>query len=164
MRITRRGRLWPVLGKLPSMFPNVNRAVKWIQGQGLGYHYQTMWRDVRSAFDTAEKTPLQQAFGRYDYLPQELFIEKDWKRPESYYYYGTVTFWDPVTKQPFDRDYSIYADTSLTDRELEELVWAAESEKVDEYGIGWEVVAFTSLRRFHKWGAPRSEGYRVAEI
>jgi len=161
MRITRRGRLWPILGKLPGMFPNVSRAVKWIQKQGLGYHYQTMWHDVRTAFDTAEKTSLQQAFGRYDYLPQELFIERDYKRPESYYYYGTTTFRDPATGELFDRDYSIYADTSLTDRELEELVWAAESEKVDEYGIGWEVVKFSSLQRFHKWGAPRSELYRA---
>lgn len=161
MAETNRGRLWPILSTLPDLFVNVTQAVKWVQETGIGYHYQTMWHDVRSAFDTFQKAPLQEAYGFDDYLPQNLFIEKDFRSPQSYYYYGTTTFRDPSTGELFDRSYSLYADTSLTDRELTDFVYNQESMKIEEYGKNWEVVAFKSEQRFHRWGASRSQGYRA---
>lgn len=164
MRETNRGLAWPFLEGLPLGFLNVNQAVKWLQGQGIGYHFQTMWHDVRTAFDRHDKKPLQEAFGAFDHLPQDLFIEKDWKRPETYQYYGSAFFEDPATGKEYMRSYSLYADTSLTDNELRDIVYNIEEEKEDEYGEGWKVVGFESLERSHKWGAPRSESYGIAEI
>lgn len=130
----------------------------------MGYHAQTMQDDVRTAFQTSTKKPLQETFSGFDRLPQKLFIEKDWKRPENYNYYGSAIFLDPATGEKYMRSYSLYADTSLSDVELAEIVYGIESDKVDEYGLGWEVVGFESLESFHKVRSPRSEGYGIAEI
>jgi len=164
MGITNRGLAWPTLWKLPFQFLNVTQATKWLVGQGLGYHAQTMWRDVRGAFDEVYKKPFQVDFGPDDYLPQKLFVEKDWNRREAYRFYGTATFRDPETGDLFDKDYSVYADTSLTDRELTEIVYAREEEFDEAYKRGREVAYFTSEVRYHKWGAHRSQGYGIAEI
>jgi len=164
MRETNRGKAWSFLAGMPDLYKNVSEAVKWLQGQGIGYHYQTMWHDVRTSFDRFTKKPLQEAFTPFEHIPQNLFIEKDWKRPETYNYYGSAFFEDPATGEKYMRSYSLYADTSLTDNELRDIVYGIESDKVDEYGEGWEVVGFESLERSHKWGAPRSESYGIAEI
>jgi hypothetical protein len=163
-RSTNRGLAWSFLAGFPTEFPNVSQAVKWLQGQGIGYHFQTMWHDVRTAFDTFTKKPLQEAFIDFERLPQRLFIEKDWKRPETYNYYGNAWFIDPATGEESFRSYSLYADTSLSDAELAGIVYGLEEEKETEYGPGWKVTRFESLERSHKWGAPRSEGYAIAEI
>jgi len=159
-----RGLIWSVLPSLPVDFTSVNKAVKWLQAAGKGYHYQTMWHDVSSAFQSFRKKPLQEAFGVDEYLPQKLFVEKDWKRPETYYYRGDAYFRDPSTDDVFLRSYSVYADTSLTDRELSEQIYSIEEERVEEYGAGWKFSHFESMERSHKWGAPRSQGYGLAEI
>ena len=164
MTLFNRGLVWPLLSGFPLDFPNASQAVKWVVSQGMGYHYQTLWHDVRTAFDTFEKVPLQEEFSPFDRIPSNLFIEKDWKNPKSYYYYGEATFKDPLTGELYDRSYSIYADTSLSDRELEELVYAAEEEAEEEYGPDWQVVGFHSLKRFHRWGDPYSEGWGIAEL
>ena len=161
---TNRGKVWPILSDLPDMFGNISKAVKWIQEIGVGYHYQTMWRDVSTAFQTAKNLDLQRLYDPWQHVPQNLFIEKQWRRPESYNYYGNVYFVDPATGEEFRRSYSIYADTSLTDREVKDIVYHAEEEKEEEYGPDWEVSRFESLGRFHKWGASRSESYGIAEI
>jgi len=164
MSDTNRGKVWPILSDLPDMFGSINKAVKWIQEIGVGYHYQTMWRDVSTAFQTAKNLDLQRLYTPSDYVPQNLFIEKQWRRPEAYNYYGNVYFRDPATGEEYRRSYSIYADSSLTDLEVSEIVYASEEEKEEEYGPGWEVLRFESLNRYHKWGASRSQGYGIAEI
>ena len=159
-----RGKVWPILSDLPDMFGSINKAVKWIQEIGVGYHYQTMWRDVSTAFQTKQKEEIQRIFTPFAHVPQDLFIEKQWRRPESYQYYGSAFFRDPATGEEFMRSYSVYADTSLTDNEVRDVIYHIEEEREDEYGPGWKVVGFESLDRFHKWGAPRSESYGIAEI
>ena len=164
MTETRRGLAWPLLSGLPLQFPSINKAVKWLQSQDVGYHYQTMWRDVSTVFQKEAKLPFQRTLGPFDYLEQKMFVEKDWRRPESYYYYGNAYFRDKETGETYFRSYSIYEDTSLTDAELAEIVYAAEEEKeegTDPYGI---VIGFESMERSHKWGAGRSQGYQIAEI
>ena len=164
MTETRRGLAWPLLSGLPFDFPSINKAVKWLQSQDLGYHYQTMWRDVSTVFQKDTKLHFQRTLGPFDYLEQKMFVEKDWRRPEAYNYYGNAFFKDPETGDTFMRSYSIYADTSLTDSELAELIYAQEEEKEEEYGPGWKIVGFESMERSHKWGAGRSQGYQIAEI
>lgn len=159
-----RGKVWPTLWKLPFEFVNVSEAVRWIQDQGVGYHYQTMWRDVRSAFDEVYKKPFQTDFGLTEHLPQNLFVEKEWRRPESYRYYGSATFRDPETGDLYAKDYSVYADTSLTDLELRDIVYANEESFDEAYKAGRELMSFSSEVRYHKWGAPRSQSYGIAEI
>jgi len=164
MSETRRGLAWPLLSGLPLQFPSINKAVKWLQSQDVGYHYQTMWRDVSTVFQKEAKLPLQRTYSAFEHVPQNLFVERDWRRPESYNYYGNTFFEDPATGEQFMRSYSIYADTSLTDREVRDLVYAQEEERDEEYGPEWKVVGFESLERSHKWGAGRSESYGIAEI
>jgi len=164
MRETNRGLAWPLLSGLPLQFPSINKAVKWLQSQDVGYHYQTMWRDVSTVFQKEAKLPFQRTLGAYDYLEQKMFVEKDWRRPESYNYYGNAFFIDNETGDRYFRSYSLYADTSLTDAELTELVYALEEEKEEGTGQGGTVVGFESLERSHKWGAGRSQGYQIAEI
>ena len=159
-----RGQAWTFLADLPNRFTNMAQSMKWLVSQGMGYHAQTMQDDVRTAFQSFTKKPLQETFSGFDRLPQNLFIEKDWKRPETYNYYGNAYFIDPVTKEESFRSYSLYADTSLSDFELAELVYGIEESREEEYGPGWKVSRFESLERSHKWGAPRSEGYGIAEI
>jgi len=164
MSETRRGLAWPLLSGLPLQFPSINKAVKWLQSQDVGYHFQTMWRDVSTVFQKEAKLPFQRTLGAFDYLEQKMFVEKDWRRPEAYNYYGNAFFVDPETGDQFMRSYSLYADTSLTDSELAEIVYGIEEERAEEYGPGWKVVGFESMERSHKWGAGRSQGYQIAEI
>jgi len=164
MRETNRGKAWSFLADLPNRFPSINQSVKWLQGQGIGYHFQTMWRDVSTFFQSATLKPLQQAFDVNEYLPQKLFIERQWRRPEGYYYYGNAYFRDPDTNDLYFRSYSVYADTSLTDQELSEIIYGKEDEKEEGTEGPAKFAYFESLERYHKWGAPRSEGYGIAEI
>jgi len=164
MSETRRGLAWPLLSGLPLQFPSINKAVKWLQSQNVGYHYQTMWRDVSTVFQKEAKLPFQRTLSSHDYLEQKMFVEKDWRRPESYNYYGNAFFKDPESGDQFMRSYSLYADTSLTDSELAEIVYGIEEERAEEYGPGWKVIGFESMERSHKWGAGRSQGYQIAEI
>ena len=103
MRSIARGQAWPFLFDLPNRFSNMSQAMKWLVGEGIGYHAQTMQDDVRTAFQSFIKKPLQEAFADFDRLPQNLFIEKDWKRPESYNYYGSAFFKDPATGEKYMR-------------------------------------------------------------
>ena len=164
MRETPRGLAWAQFPGLTDRFTNTNQATKWLVGQGIGYHAQTMWRDVSTLFQKAAKLPLQREYSPFEHIPQNLFVERDWKRPESYNYYGNTFFEDPATGEQFMRSYSIYADTSLTDREVRDLVYAQEEEREEEYGPEWKVVGFESMERSHKWGAVRSTSYGIAEI
>lgn len=159
-----RGLVWPTLWQLPFQFLNVTEATKWLVKEGFGYHAKTMWHDVRSAFDEVYKKPFQSLLGPKEYLPQNLFIDQEWRRPESYKYYGSAIFHDPVRNEDFGRAYSVYADTSLTDDEVAEIVYGHEEAKADIYGEGWKVIGFISEGRYHKWGAPRSQGFGLAEI
>jgi len=164
MRSFNRGLAWPFLFDLPNRFPNMSQAMRWLVFQNMGYHAQTMQDDVRAAFQTFTKKPLQEAFGVDEYLPQNLFIEKDWRRSESYYYYGNAYFVDPDTKELYFRSYSVYADTSLTDRELSEIVYQKEDEKEEGTEGPAQFAYFESLESFHKVRTSRSQGYGIAEI
>ena len=86
MTETPRGLVCPMLSGLPLRFLNTNRAVKWLKSQGLGYHDQTMWRDVSTVFQKEAKLPFQRTLGAHDYLEQKMFVEKEWRRPEAYNY------------------------------------------------------------------------------
>jgi len=162
--LSRRQASWLELPTLADRFPSINKAVKWLQSEGIGYHYQTMWRDVSSAFQTFTKRPEQQLFTRFQRIPQKLFIEKDYRDPRAYRYYGDAIYKDKKTGELYAKDYTIYADTSLSDSEITELVYAHEVERDEPYETDWEFVSFDSIDRVHKWGAPRSEGYGIAEI
>jgi len=164
MRETPRGLAWAQFPGLTDRFTNTNQATKWLVAQGIGYHAQTMWRDVSTLFQKAAKLPFQRTLGPFDYLEQKMFVEKEWRRPETYNYYGNAFFKDPETGDQFMRSYSLYADTSLNDSELAEIVYGIEEERAEEYGPGWKVVGFESMERAHKWGAGRSQGYQIAEI
>jgi len=164
MRETNRGLAWAQFPGLTDRFLNTNQATKWLVSQGIGYHAQTMWRDVSTLFQKAEKLPFQRTLGPFDYLEQKMFVEKEWRRPESYNYYGNAFFVDNETGDHYFRSYSLYADTSLTDSELSEIVYGLEEEKTEGTGEGGTVIAFESLERSHKWGAGRSQGYQIAEI
>ena len=164
MPLSRRQAAWLERPTLASRFPSINQAVKLLQSQDIGYHYQTMWRDVSSAFQTFKKRPLQQVFTRFDRIPQSLFIESDYRSPKPYRYYGDAIYKDLNTGELYAKDYTIYADTSLSDSELTELVYQREQEREDPYDRNWVLASFDSIDRMHKWGAPRSEGYAIAEI
>jgi len=162
--LSRRQATWLQLPTIADRFPSINKAVKWLQSEGIGYHYQTMWRDVSSSFQTFKKRPEQQLFTRFQRIPQNLFIEKDYRNPKPYRYYGDAIYKDKTTGELYAKDYTIYADTSLSDSELTELVYQREQERVDPYDKAWVLASFDSIDRMHKWGAPRSEGYGIAEI
>jgi len=164
MRETNRGKAWSFLAGMPDLYKNISEAVRWLKSEGIGYHAQTMWRDVSTAFQSARLKPLQQVFAATEYLPQKLFIDRQWRRPEGYYYYGNAYFRDPVTDDLYFRSYSVYADTSLTDQELSEIIYGKEDEKEEGTEGPAKFAYFESLERYHKWGAPRSEGYGIAEI
>jgi len=164
MPLSRRQATWLELPTIADRFPSITQAVKWLQSQDIGYHFQTMWRDVSSAFQTFNKRPLQMAYTAFDRIPQNLFIEKDYRNPKPYRYYGDAIYKDKVTGELYAKDYTIYADTSLSDSELTELVYAREEERLDPYDDAWVLSSFESIDRVHKWGAPRSEGYGIAEI
>jgi len=155
---------WVSRWKLPFQFLNVKEATDWLKSEGRGYHAQTMWHDVRAAFDEVYKKPLQLGLGPREYLKQSLFVEQDWRSPASYKYYGTTLFRDPATGDQYGEAYSVYADSSLTDAEVAEIVYAREEEMGEEYTAGREVIGFISATRYHKWGAPRSQGYGIAEL
>lgn len=159
-----RGLAQALLPGLPSRFPNVNQAVRFLRRTGYSYHRQTMWRDVATFFQSAAKAPLQQTFAPYERLSQDLFIEKDWRRPETYYYYGNLYLRDKATGELYFTSYSLYADSGLSDDELSEIVYAIEDEKETSTDPTGDVVSFESLRSYHKWGSPRSSGYQIAEI
>jgi len=164
MTETRRGLAWAQFPGMTDRFDTITKAVKWLQSKDIGYHYQTMWRDVSTLFQKEAKLPFQRTLGPFDYLEQKMFVEKDWRRPESYNYYGNAFFVDNETGDHYFRSYSLYADTSLTDSELSEIVYGLEEEKEEGTGQGGTVIAFESLERSHKWGAGRSQGYQIAEI
>jgi len=138
--------------------------MKWLVSEGMGYHAQTMQDDVRTAFQSFIKKPLQETFSGFDRLPQNLFIEKDWRRSETYYYYGNAYFRDPDTNELYFRSYSVYADTSLSDQELSEIIYQKEDEKEEGTEGPATFAYFESLRSFHKVRSPRSEGYGIAEL
>jgi len=164
MRSFNRGLAWPFMAGLPKLFPNMAQAMTWLVSEGIGYHAQTMQDDVRASFQTFTKKPLQETFSGFDRLPQNLFIEKDWRRSESYYYYGNAYFRDPDTNELYFRSYSVYADTSLSDQELSEIIYQEEEEKEEGTEGPAAFAYFESLESFHKGRSPRSEGYGIAEI
>lgn len=153
MGLTARGLVWSLLPQLPTLFPNVNQAVKWLQGEGKGYHYQTMWHDVRTAFDTHEKAPLQREIPRYQVIPRDLFIEKDYRNPNNYYYYGTARFRDPETGEVYDRGFSLYTNRSMSDEELAETAYWDDLYESSDPDRSWKIESFTTISAYHKWGA-----------
>ena len=164
MPLSRKQASWLEIPTLADRFPTITKAVEWLQSEGIGYHFQDMWHDVSSAFQTFKKRPMQLAYTPFQRIPQKLFIEKDYRNPKPYRYYGNAIYKDPATGDLYGKDYTIYADTSLSDSELTELVYQRESEREDPYDPGWVLASFDSIDRMHKWGAPRSEGYGIAEI
>jgi len=164
MLLPRRQAAWLEFPTIADRFPSINKAVKWLQSEGKGYHFQDMWRDVSTQFQIFKKRPMQMAYDSFTRIPQKLFIESDYRNPKPYRYYGNAIYKDQVTGDLYGKDYTIYADTSLSDSELTELVYQRESEREDPYDPGWVLASFDSIDRMHKWGAPRSEGYGIAEI
>jgi len=154
MGLTNRGIVWSLLPSLPLDFLNPNRAVKWLQGQGLGYHYQTLWHDVSSAFQTYNKAPLQREIASNEIIPKDLFIERDYRNPRKYYYYGRATFEDPLTGELYDRNYSLYVNRAMSDEELTESAYWGDLLESSDPERSWKVVGFETVEASHKWGAP----------
>jgi len=123
-----------------------------------------MQHDISTAFQFHRKRPLQEAIGLRDHCPRDLFVERDWKRPEKYFYYGNTFFTDPNTGEEFMRAYGVYANQSMTDAEIKDMVYHIEEGREEAYGKDWEVSGFESLARQHKWGADYVESYGLAEI
>ena len=159
-----RGLASALLPGLPLRFPSIRQAISFLQKSGMGYHYQTMQHDVSTAFQFHTKRPLQEDIGFREHCPTDLFIERDWKRPERYFYYGNAFFTDPETGDQFMRSYGVYANRSMTDAEIRDMVYAIEEGEEDRYGEGWKVSGFESLARQHKWGASYEESLGLAEI
>ena len=157
----RRAAVWAIMPKLPVEFTSIRKAVKFLQGKGYGYHYQTMQNDISTAFQRHKLAPLQVAVPVDEYIPKDLFIEKHWKGPHNYYYYGSAKFLDTESGLYYDHAYSVYVDTALTQDELMQVIWEKESDRLaaDKYGKNWEVVGFEVEEAYHKWGAPTSQGF-----
>lgn len=148
-----RGLVWSLLPRLPTLFPSVNQAVNWLKSEGKSWDQNVMWRDVSTAFQAFRNAPLQRGIPSDEVIPKSLFIERDYRNPNNYYYYGTARFRDPETGEVYDRGYSLYTNRAMSDEELAETAYWDDLYESSDPDRSWKIESFTTISAYHKWGA-----------
>lgn len=112
-----------VIRELVKTDPSINRAVSILRGQGLGYRYQNMRRDLREALDWHRNQDEAMRVPGSRTMPESLMVSS-YNMPSKarYRIFGEITIADPVTGEPRAKLVSYYSDINLTaDEEKEEL-------------------------------------------
>lgn len=155
MSILQRGLALLRMRELATGLTSVNRLVKAIQGEKLGYHYQTLWRDASNVFNQIKGEEKQSLLDLSGPIHERDYLSGYWQRDESYKFFGEATWYNPLTGEYETGLFTMYSNVDLPADELAAL-WSAQKWEY-EAQVGLILVSVEWTEKWHRFQAPYRE-------